>query len=77
MCSQAIKLNKILYPPVNDIQHITIYVVGSKADLSEACEFVQEKFNNKVPAETLLVVSLLGHENQLVEVDAIIIKKCT
>ncbi len=58
-----------------DIQQITIYVVGSIGSLSEAWQAVKEYFNGIVPPATLLGVAILGHENQLVEIDATIINK--
>ena len=61
----------------NDIQHITIYVVGNRDNLNEAWKAVQTVFNNIVPPATLLGVALLGHESQLVEIDAKIIKTGT
>lgn len=57
-----------------DIQHITIYVVGNRENLSEAWKAVQHYFEGIVPPATLLGVALLGHENQLVEIDATITK---
>lgn len=60
----------------SDIQHITIYVVGNRDNLSEAWKAVQHYFKGIVPPATLLGVTLLGHENQLVEIDATITKNC-
>jgi enamine deaminase RidA (YjgF/YER057c/UK114 family) len=54
---------------------MTIYVVGNIDSLSEAWQAVKQYFNGIVPPATLLGVALLGHENQLVEIDATIIKK--
>ena len=56
------------------IQQITIYVVGNRDALSEAWQAVKQYFNGIVPPATLLGVALLGHENQLVEIDATITK---
>ena len=57
------------------IQQITIYVVGNRDSLSEAWQAVKEHFDGIVPPATLLGVALLGHENQLVEIDATVVKK--
>jgi len=57
-----------------DIQHLTIYVVGPRNHLNSAWKAVLEEFSNDVPPATLIGVSLLGHEGQLVEIDATIVK---
>ena len=43
------------------------------ANLTAAWRAVTEWFGNTVPPATLLGVSLLSHENQLVEIDATVI----
>ena len=58
-----------------DIQHLTIYVVGDKENLINAWRAVKEAFPDGVPPATLLGVALLGHSNQLVEIDAQIVKQ--
>ncbi len=57
-----------------DIRHLRIYVVGDRDALTDAWQAVTDWFNNAVPPATLLGVNLLGHENQLVEIDATIIR---
>jgi len=59
---------------VSHIRHITIYVVGDDDDLSRAWAKVVDWFGGETPPATLLGVSRLGHDNQLVEVDTTIIK---
>ena len=58
-----------------DIQHITIYVVGPHTNLTSAWQAILQGFSNEVPPATLLGVSVLGYENQLVEIDATIVKQ--
>ena len=58
-----------------DIQHLTIYVVGNKENLSSAWQAIKEMFPGGVPPATLLGVTLLGYTDQLVEIDAKIIKE--
>ncbi|ASC74154.1 Enamine deaminase [Halomicronema hongdechloris C2206] len=57
-----------------DIRQLKIYVVGDHANLTNAWQAVAEWFDNAVPPATLLGVFLLGHENQLVEIDATIVR---
>lgn len=57
---------------LGDIRHLTIYVVGERQHLRVAWRSVTEWFAAPVPPATLLGVNLLGHSDQLVEVDAII-----
>ena len=59
---------------VRDIHQLTVYVVGSRDNLTAAWNAVLEEFSNDVPPATLLGVSVLGHEDQLVEIDATIVK---
>jgi len=58
----------------NDIQHLTIYVVGDRISLTNAWQAVLEEFPDGVPPATLLGVALLGYKCQLVEIDAKVIK---
>ena len=60
---------------VDDVRHIVIYVVGDHQNLADAWAAVTSWFPNEVPPATLLGVNLLGHNNQLVEVDATIIRR--
>lgn len=53
-----------------DIRHLTIYVVGQQQNLTAAWAAVTSWFDSNVPPATLLGVNLLGHLQQLVEVDA-------
>jgi enamine deaminase RidA (YjgF/YER057c/UK114 family) len=57
-----------------DIRQLKLYVVGDQANLTAAWQAVTEWFDNTVPPATLLGVNLLGHENQLVEIDAMIVR---
>ncbi len=57
-----------------DIQHLTIYVVGPRDNLTTAWKAVMEDFENDVPPATLIGVSMLGYEGQLVEIDATVVK---
>jgi len=49
----------------------TIYVVGEKDDLRTAWSAVAEQLAPHRPPSTLLGVSLLGYEGQLIEIDSI------
>jgi len=60
---------------ITDIQHLTIYVVGNRENLTSAWQVAKEKFPDGVPPATLLGVGLLGYEGQLVEIDATVIKE--
>lgn len=57
-----------------DIQRLTIYVVGPQESLGAAWTAVRDHFSGQVPPSTLLGVALLGYPEQLVEIDAIVIK---
>ncbi len=57
---------------VDDIRHLTVYVVGEHQHLDDAWSAVTEWFAGPVPPATLLGVHLLGHTDQLVEIDATI-----
>lgn len=59
---------------VSDIRQLVIYVVGQRSSLVQAWTAVEEKFSEGVPPATLLGVTTLGHEGQLVEIDATVIK---
>jgi len=60
---------------LHDIQHLTIYVTGSRQELAQAWRSVREQFADAVPPATLIGVALLGYEDQLVEIDATVIKQ--
>ena len=53
-----------------DIRHLRIYVVGDRASLVATWRVVVDAFDGEVPPATLLGVAGLGHEGQLVEIDA-------
>ncbi len=55
---------------LGDIRHLTVYVVGERENLAEAWRAVTGWFEQDVPPATLLGVNLLGHLDQLVEIDA-------
>lgn len=56
----------------DDIHHLRIYVVGQPAALRAAWRAVSDVFANNVPPATLLGVAALGHDSQLVEIDALV-----
>ena len=58
-----------------DLQHLTVYVVGPRENLTTTWAAVLEHFSNEVPPATLLGVFLLGHDDQLVEIGATIIRE--
>lgn len=58
----------------DDIQHLTVYVVGEQANLSTAWAAVEEWFNARVPPATLLGVARLGYVDQLVEIGATVMR---
>lgn len=58
-----------------DIRHLTVYVVGQHEDLLAAWAAVTTWHDHNVPPATLLGVNLLGHANQLVEIDATIVRR--
>ncbi len=60
---------------VDDVRQLVVYVVGERQNLLDAWASVVEWFGGEVPPATLLGVSLLGHENQVVEVDATIMRR--
>jgi hypothetical protein len=51
-----------------------VYVVGEHPDVLDAWRGVVDWFDGEVPPATLLGVSLLGHADQLVEIDARIVR---
>lgn len=58
----------------SDVRKLLVYVVGEQAALSAAWAGVSQFFGGRVPPATLLGVARLGHEGQLVEVDATVVK---
>ena len=59
---------------VADVRHLVIYVVGEHQNLLDAWSAVSSWFDNDVPPATLLGVNLLGYSDQLVEIDATVMK---
>ena len=59
----------------DDIRQLTIYVVGDRQALTSAWQAVTEWFDSDVPPATLLGVALLGYEDQLVEIDAVVVSE--
>ncbi|MDB9518567.1 RidA family protein [Roseofilum reptotaenium CS-1145] len=57
-----------------DIQQLVVYVVGEQANLLAAWGAIATWFANQVPPATLLGVCRLGYPDQLVEIDATIIR---
>lgn len=60
---------------ITDVRHLTIYVVGEHQRLLDAWGAVTDWFDDGVPPATLLGVNLLGHSDQLVEIDATILRQ--
>jgi enamine deaminase RidA (YjgF/YER057c/UK114 family) len=57
---------------LSDVVRTTVYVAsGSQADLVTAWEVVRDAFGDHEPPSTLLGVTVLGYDDQLVEVDAV------
>ncbi len=56
---------------VEHIVRTTIYVVGERADLVTAWNVISGGFEPHRPPSTLLGVTVLGYEHQLVEIDAL------
>jgi enamine deaminase RidA (YjgF/YER057c/UK114 family) len=59
---------------IEDIRHLTVYVVGEHQSLLDAWGAVTTWFGQDVPPATLLGVNLLGHTGQLVEIDAKVVR---
>jgi enamine deaminase RidA (YjgF/YER057c/UK114 family) len=57
-----------------DIRRLVVYVIGEQVALWAAWTAVTEFFSGTVPPATLLGVARLGHDGQLVEVDATVLK---
>lgn len=57
---------------LSDVVKSTVYVASSRqADLVSAWEVVREAFGDHDPPSTLLGVTVLGYDDQLVEVEAV------
>jgi 2-iminobutanoate/2-iminopropanoate deaminase len=59
---------------IGDAHQLTVYVVGEHRALLDAWRAVVDWFDGEVPPATLLGVGLLGHTDQLVEIDARIVR---
>lgn len=60
---------------IEDVRRLVIYVVGDRQNLTDAWSAVSSWFDGEVPPATLLGVNVLGHDGQLVEIDARIIQR--
>lgn len=60
---------------IKDLRQLTVYVVGEHENLLAAWAAVAEWFGQEVPPATLLGVNLLGYSEQLVEVDAVVVRE--
>ena len=66
---------------IDDIRHLTVYVVGEHQNLLDAWAAVTgwfghpSRLGDAVPPATLLGVHLLGHGGQLVEIDASVVRR--
>lgn len=60
---------------VGDIRQLVVYVVGEHQNLLDAWAAVTAWFTDDVPPATLLGVNLLGYADQLVEVDATVVRQ--
>lgn len=60
-----------------DIRRLVIYVVGEHQNLIDAWRAVSAWFGDDVPPATLLGVHLLGYHDQLVEIDATVVRRPT
>ncbi len=59
---------------LDDVHQLVVYVVGEHQNLLHAWAAVTEWFGGNVPPATLLGVNLLGYADQLVEIDATVVK---
>ena len=59
---------------LSDIRQIVVYVTGKQQNLESAWEGVVQWFDGETPPATLLGVSKLGYKDQIVEIDATIVK---
>ena len=59
---------------VTDIRQIVVYVTGEKNNLTAAWHEVVSWFGGETPPATLLGVSNLGYDHQIVEIDATVMK---
>jgi enamine deaminase RidA (YjgF/YER057c/UK114 family) len=74
-CLRNLRLLLSVYDfTLEDVRQLVVYVAGDQAQLTAAWAAVTEWFSDQVPPATLLGVARLGYENQLVEIDATVIK---
>ena len=59
---------------VADVHHLAIHVVGERAALSTAWAAIVGWFGGEVPPATLLGTTVLGYPEQLVEIDASVVR---
>ena len=59
---------------LQDVHRLTVHVVGPREHLSAAWEVVTAWFDGNVPPATLLGAACLGYPEQLVEIDATVLK---
>ncbi len=59
---------------IDDVRRLVVYVVGDHSNLALAWSAVVEWFGGSVPPATLLGVAGLGYQEQLVEVDARVLR---
>lgn len=59
----------------DDVRRLTVHVVGPREHLSEAWEVVTSWFDGNVPPATLLGAACLGYPDQLVEIDATVVRR--
>jgi enamine deaminase RidA (YjgF/YER057c/UK114 family) len=60
---------------VGDIRRLVVYVTGEHENLLNAWQAVTLWFTNEVPPATLLGVTCLGYAEQLVEIDATVVRR--
>ena len=60
---------------LSDIRQMVIYVTGAQENLTAAWDEVLGWFGGETPPATLLGVSKLGYTNQIVEIDATVVKE--
>ncbi len=59
---------------VEDVRRLTIHVVGQHQNLLDAWAAVRDWFDGEVPPATLLGAAQLGYADQLVEIDATVVR---
>lgn len=58
----------------DDVRRLVVYVVGPQENLTGAWTAVVDWFDGSVPPATLLGVSRLGYGDQVVEIDARVVR---